>query len=81
MMSAGRLLRKFPLMVRQHKGLTGHCSEVETGTLSRKMEGKKKNACLWVEKCVNAVSVGAGLQEKDLSTVGKGQCGLYSLTA
>lgn len=39
------------------------------------MEGKKKNACSRVEKCANAVNVGAGLQEKDPSTEGKPSMG------
>lgn len=39
--------RNFPLMVRQHKSLhRPGCSEVEIGTLMRKIEGKKKNASL-----------------------------------
>lgn len=35
--------RNFPLMVRQHKSLhRPGCSEVEIGTLMRKIEGKKE---------------------------------------
>lgn len=39
--------RNFPLMVRQHKSLhRPGCSEVEIGTLMRKIERKKKNTSL-----------------------------------